>query len=178
METLSFLTIKELKKKLQNKELSHEELLNFFIERFKHYDGKIGSALEIFDKDSILKELCSQGSLEGIPGILKDNIAQEGRILSCASKMLENFKEIKIRKLSNTSFFVPAETERYIEMRYGKDDWKKEMIGSEYAELLRKMREGEKERYEMHVQNVKCAEFWKNKLGYDHEWLWPKEKKK
>lgn len=92
METLSFLTIKELKKKLQNKEISHDELLDFFIERFKHYDGKIGSALEIFDKDSILKELCAQGPLEGIPGIIKDNIAQEGRILSCASKMLEHFK--------------------------------------------------------------------------------------
>lgn len=60
--------------------------------RFKTYDGKIGSALEIFEKDTIGKQSSSQGILAGIPGILKDNICQKERITSCASKMLENYR--------------------------------------------------------------------------------------
>lgn len=88
---LAFLTIKDLTAKLEKKELSHEELLNFFIKRFELYDEKIGSALEIFDKDSIVTESCMQGPLGGIPGLIKDNIAQIGRNVSCASKILAPF---------------------------------------------------------------------------------------
>jgi aspartyl-tRNA(Asn)/glutamyl-tRNA(Gln) amidotransferase subunit A len=77
MNSLAFATIKELRNKLEKKEITSKELLQFSIERFKKYDNKIGSALEI---------------LAGIPGILKDNICQEDRIASCASKMLENFR--------------------------------------------------------------------------------------
>ena len=90
MNSLAFATIKELKEKLENKEISHEELLDFFIDRFKKYDGKLLSSLEIFDRDSILEKF-SGGNLQGIPGLLKDNICQEDRITSCASKILENF---------------------------------------------------------------------------------------
>jgi len=91
MNSLAFATIKELQEKLDKKEISHEELLDFFIKRFNEHDGKVDSALEIFDKDSILKECNAEGPLKGIPGIFKDNICQEGRIVSCASKILENF---------------------------------------------------------------------------------------
>jgi len=92
MNSLSFATIKELKEKLEKKELSHEELLDFFINRFKEHDENLGSALEIFDKDSILDSFNSEGVLGGIPGIFKDNICQKGRIVSCASKILEHFE--------------------------------------------------------------------------------------
>jgi len=91
MEINQFSTIKELKAALDVNEISREGLLNYCIERFKRYDPKIGAALEIFDKGSILTQSCTQGSLAGIPGILKDNIAQKGRRLSCASKILESF---------------------------------------------------------------------------------------
>jgi len=92
MNTLAFATITELQQKLASKEISPQELLSYYLDRFAKYDGEIGSALEIFDKESILKDYKPQGILAGIPGIIKDNIAQEGRNLTCASKILKNFK--------------------------------------------------------------------------------------
>jgi len=91
MKINPFATIKELKTDLEKKEISREELLDFCIERFKKYDPTIKSALEIFDRDSILKRSCTNGFLAGIPGILKDVIAQKDRKLTCASKILEPF---------------------------------------------------------------------------------------
>ncbi len=92
MNELAFSSIKELIQKLDAKELSHEELLEFCLRRFEDFDPKIGSSLEIFDKKSILQDYSGQGPLRGIPGLIKDNICQKERIVSCASKMLENFR--------------------------------------------------------------------------------------
>jgi len=89
---LSFASIKELRHTLDTKELSAQELLDHSIQRFKQKDEDLGSALEIFDKESILKASKSSGILAGIPGILKDNIAQENRALTCASKILQGFE--------------------------------------------------------------------------------------
>src|SRR5579863_662131 len=87
-----FITIKELEEKLAKKEITREEILEFYLRRFEAFDKDIGSALEIFDKESILQNSNAQdGELFGIPGLIKDNICQEGRITSCASKILENF---------------------------------------------------------------------------------------
>jgi aspartyl-tRNA(Asn)/glutamyl-tRNA(Gln) amidotransferase subunit A len=92
MSITPFITIRELEQKLANKEITREEILEFYIKRFEAFDGAIGSALEVFDKESILQQTnATTGDLFGIPGLIKDNICQEGRITSCASKMLENF---------------------------------------------------------------------------------------
>lgn len=92
MKTLAFATINELRAKIEKKEISHEELLDFFLQRYAQYDGDLGSALEVFDKESILKTYKADGVLGGVPGLVKDNISQEGRRLTCASKILENFQ--------------------------------------------------------------------------------------
>ena len=93
MDQLSFTTITDLRSKLDNQEISVAELVEFFINRFKDHDGKIGSSLEVFEKESVLEQFRAQGTpLSGIPGALKDNICQEGRITSCASKILQNYK--------------------------------------------------------------------------------------
>ncbi len=93
MNSLSFATITELKAKLNNQEIYVDELLDFFLKRFQEYDSKIDSALEVFDKQSILEQFRAQGTpISGIPGLIKDNICQEGRITSCASKILQNYK--------------------------------------------------------------------------------------
>lgn len=87
-----FITIRELEEKLAKKEITREEILEFYIRRFEAFDGKIGSALEIFDKESILNISNAQGNtLFGIPGLIKDNICQQNRVASCASKILENY---------------------------------------------------------------------------------------
>lgn len=92
MNTLAFASIKEIKEKLARKEISKEEVLTYFLNRFEKYDSTIESALEIFDKESILQNSKSDGLLAGIPGIIKDNILQKDRNLTCASKILKGFK--------------------------------------------------------------------------------------
>ena len=91
MNSLSFATIKQLREKLKTKEISTKELLDFFINRFEAYDGELGSALEIFDPEWILKNSSLPGKLEGIPGIIKNNIAVKDQLLTCASRILEDF---------------------------------------------------------------------------------------
>lgn len=89
---LSFASIKELRSKLDKKEITADQLLDHCIQSFAQKDGNLGSALEIFDKSSVLKASKNAGILAGIPGLLKDNIAQESRALTCASKVLQGLE--------------------------------------------------------------------------------------
>jgi aspartyl-tRNA(Asn)/glutamyl-tRNA(Gln) amidotransferase subunit A len=91
MNELAFTSIANLKERLKKNEISPKELLEFYLARFKKYDGELKSALEIFDVQSIMKCSNLQGPLYAIPGIIKDNICQKERTVSCASKILENF---------------------------------------------------------------------------------------
>src|SRR5579863_3306116 len=91
MSITPFTTIYELEKKLEKKEITREEILEFYLRRFEAFDRDVDSALEIFDKESILAQSSAQGELFGIPGLIKDNICQKDRITSCGSKILENF---------------------------------------------------------------------------------------
>jgi aspartyl-tRNA(Asn)/glutamyl-tRNA(Gln) amidotransferase subunit A len=91
MNNIAFATIDELRSALGKKEISSKELLKFHLERFAKFDKMIGSALEIFDQESIIKASASSGKLAGIPGIIKDNICQKNRITSCGSKILEHY---------------------------------------------------------------------------------------
>ncbi|MBP6892077.1 Asp-tRNA(Asn)/Glu-tRNA(Gln) amidotransferase subunit GatA [Candidatus Babeliales bacterium] len=92
MNDLSFATVQELLQGLEKKEYSREELLKFFMQRFAQHDEKIKSALEIFDENSILQKSKEGGILNSIPGIIKDNICQQDRITSCASKILATYR--------------------------------------------------------------------------------------
>lgn len=91
MNDLAFTSIDQVKELIQQKKISAEELTTLTINRFAQHDKKIGSALEIFDKASIIERSQNKGPLHGIPGILKDNISQEGRALTCASKILAGY---------------------------------------------------------------------------------------
>lgn len=92
MKHLAFASIDHLKKMLENKEISAQELLKFFIDRFKKHDAALKSALEIFDAESIMQKSSAQGPLAGIPGLIKDNICQQDRMLTCGSKILQNYR--------------------------------------------------------------------------------------
>lgn len=91
MNNLKFATIQEIRSLLDKKEISQEQVLDFYLDRFAQVDPQIKSALQVFDKASILKKSSGTGPLAGIPGLIKDNINQEGRIASCASKILANY---------------------------------------------------------------------------------------
>ena len=92
MESFAFATIKELKTLLVNKEVTPEEVLAASLARFKQQDPQIGAALEVFEKQSIIDASEHSGALHGIPGLIKDNISQHNRGLTCASKILADFK--------------------------------------------------------------------------------------
>lgn len=90
MKDLAFKTIQELKQLLENGEITHEQVLDYFIGRAEK-NKDLGAILEVFDKESILDNFKSLGILSAIPGYIKDNICQKDRISSCGSKILENF---------------------------------------------------------------------------------------
>ncbi|MBI2352729.1 Asp-tRNA(Asn)/Glu-tRNA(Gln) amidotransferase subunit GatA [Candidatus Dependentiae bacterium] len=93
MKDISFSTITEIRNDILKKEYTSADVVDFYSKRFAKIDDKIKSALEIFDKESILKKVASQnGALYGVPGLIKDNICQTDRVASCASKILQNFK--------------------------------------------------------------------------------------
>lgn len=92
MNNYAFATIKELREALDAKKITSSELLDIFLDRFKKYDGTVLSALEVFDKESILKASAAHGPLAGIPGLIKDTICQKDRIASCSSRILEHFE--------------------------------------------------------------------------------------
>lgn len=91
MKNVAFASIKELRAMIDARKISADELLELCLKRFDQYDQQLGSALEIFDKKSIQHDSKNQGVLAGIPGIIKDVIAQKDRKLTCASKILQNF---------------------------------------------------------------------------------------
>ncbi|MBS1986640.1 Asp-tRNA(Asn)/Glu-tRNA(Gln) amidotransferase subunit GatA [Candidatus Dependentiae bacterium] len=90
----AFATIKELRTALRNKQLSYKELRDACLARFAQHDPTLESALELFDAQSIELPTNDDGILAGIPGIIKDNISQKDRKLTCASKILENYRAL------------------------------------------------------------------------------------
>lgn len=92
MNSLAFASIKELQDLLETRKISSRELVEFFIKRFELHDQKLGSALEIFSADSVLAQPHQAGRLAGVPGLIKDNICQKDRALTCASKILAGYR--------------------------------------------------------------------------------------
>lgn len=87
-----FITIKELKEKINKKEISREEVIKFYLERIKKHDSSLNSILESFQD---LSKTCQEKPdeiLAGIPYVLKDIILQKGRIATGGSKILSNYK--------------------------------------------------------------------------------------
>ncbi len=90
MKNKAFATIKELKESLAVGEITPEGLVDFLTERAKK-NKDLGAYLEVFEKSTI-SFTPRTGTLAGIPGFIKDNIAQKDRALSCGSKILGDFK--------------------------------------------------------------------------------------
>lgn len=91
MKSFAFANIDELRHALDTKQISREELAAYCYARFATYDKQLGSMLELFDKNSVLRSSAPSGALAGIPGVIKDNIAQQGRKLTCGSLILQGF---------------------------------------------------------------------------------------
>ncbi len=91
--------IRDLRKALDNKEISAPELCGEYFKKIDEKDGEVLSYITV-TKDKALKDaenaqkLIDAGkatALTGIPLAIKDNICIDGVKTTCASKMLENF---------------------------------------------------------------------------------------
>lgn len=103
METLYNLSAVELIKKLKNKEISVEQLINDIYDRIDSTEDAVGSFVSIKDRKIILEQAkLSQEkydnnvprSLEGIPVVIKDNMVSLGEKTTAASKILSNYEGI------------------------------------------------------------------------------------
>ena len=93
------LTALQIVDALKNKQFSCEELVKYYISNIEKNAHK-NAVLEVFD-DAIdnakkVDEKIANGeplpALCGVPIIIKDNILYKGKIASCASKFLKNYK--------------------------------------------------------------------------------------
>ncbi|RAV17662.1 Asp-tRNA(Asn)/Glu-tRNA(Gln) amidotransferase subunit GatA [Paenibacillus contaminans] len=97
------LKLMELQNRLARKELSVSELVDQSYRRIHEVDGKVRAFLSLDEEnaknaakqmDEQLQQGGERGLLFGLPAGIKDNIATEGTLTTCASQFLSNYKAI------------------------------------------------------------------------------------
>ena len=96
MKDITSLTAWELKEKLDNNELTAEEITNAYADRIKEKEPEVQAFVTTTIESAIQKSKeidknREKGTLEGIPIGIKDNICTKNVLTTCSSKMLENF---------------------------------------------------------------------------------------
>lgn len=93
------MTITEIRKKLDNKELSSVELTTEYLKKIEKLNPDLESFITVCEEKALAQakiadEKIAKGEstpLLGIPAAIKDNIVTKGIKTTCASKMLENY---------------------------------------------------------------------------------------
>ena len=93
------LTISELRKKLDSKEISAAELTKEYLDRIDKVDGKVESYITVTPEKALEQAAAAQKRIDegnapalcGIPMAIKDNICTVDVKTTAASRMLENF---------------------------------------------------------------------------------------
>ncbi len=118
----NFNTIKDLQKKLKNKELSSKELVSSYLDKIQNRDDSINSFISI-DREFSLKQakeadaLIAKGlttPMTGIPIAHKDIFCTKELPTTCGSRMLQNFvppyDATVITKLNNSGAIILGKT--------------------------------------------------------------------
>ncbi len=90
------MTLTALAAALSRREISAREVVQTYLTRICDVDGRVGAFLSVDEENALRRaaEIDAAGEpapLLGIPVAVKDNICVKGRLMTCASRMLENF---------------------------------------------------------------------------------------
>ncbi len=90
------LTVHELQDKLNNKELTSEQITKAYIDRINEKEKDVGAFVTVCENEALneAKKADAEGyngAFKGIPIGIKDNLNTTGIKTTCSSKMLENF---------------------------------------------------------------------------------------
>ena len=114
--------LRELRTKLDKKEISASELTGEYLDRTERLDGKINSYITVCREEAMEQAKAAQklinsgnaGFLTGIPVSVKDNICTCGIRTTCASKMLADFvppyDATAIERLKNAGAVILGKT--------------------------------------------------------------------
>lgn len=93
MINLNDLTIKKVNEMYRSGELTPLQLVDLYLEEISKNNLKLNAVLEVFDdaREQASKITDFSNPLAGIPIIFKDNILIDGKKVSAASKILENY---------------------------------------------------------------------------------------
>lgn len=84
-------TLAELQTLISSKSITPAEAITYYHQRLSAHNNALNCAVEIFPLEQMLAHPLAAGPLHGIPGLVKDNICQKGRLTTAASKILTNF---------------------------------------------------------------------------------------
>jgi len=121
MPDLSKLSIKSVRKSLDNKEYSARELTQEYLNNIKNRDKELHAFLEVFDDalaqaDETDKKIAAGKKLPllGIPIAIKDNMLMAGKRMTAGSKILEGFiapyDGTAVRKLKEAGAIIIGRT--------------------------------------------------------------------
>lgn len=134
------LTVHELLKKLDNNEISLEDITKSYVDRINDKEKDVQAFVTISDKEALekVKAIKERNTkFAGIPIGIKDNMCIKGTKTTCSSKMLENFVApynatvieklndegiVSLGKLNMDEFAMGASTE-YSEFKTTKNPW-------------------------------------------------------
>jgi len=124
MKKLNELTIKEAAEKLQNGEVKSVELTKACLDTIKEKNTELNAVINILEKEALSEAQESdrqfaisakrRSPLDGIPIVLKDNMAMSGTLTTSGSKMLENFRapydSTVVKRLKEAGAIIIAKT--------------------------------------------------------------------